>query len=55
MSKSPELEFLPGWLTTLMAIVIIFSALFWGAQDPVLPDEDDCAARGKPADCWKTP
>lgn len=53
MSKSPEI--VPGWLTSLAAAAILFLALLWGSKEPVSPTEDDCAARGKPADCWSRP
>lgn len=40
------------WSSILILIGLAFTA--WMAlQDPLLPDEDDCAARGRAADCWK--
>lgn len=39
------------WVMTVLALLAL---LAWTAvMEPLLPDEDDCRARGKAADCWK--
>lgn len=37
----------------LLALVLLFAALVWLARtEPVLLDEEDCAAAHLPVDCW---
>lgn len=41
-------------LFTALAFALLFGLMFvWTLQEPMLPNEDDCLARGQAADCWK--
>jgi len=38
---------------SIIVLAGLAAALFWATREPLLPDPDDCSARGKPFDCWK--
>lgn len=43
----------PCWVQTVIMLVGLAVLAWWAFQDPLLPDEDDCRARGQAADCWR--
>ena len=52
-----EVENLHGSTRTIVGSAILLCAVLllgWVAiKEPITPSEDDCAARGKAADCWR--
>ena len=38
----------------VLLVILLLGVLSWQAyHEPILPDEDDCRAWGRPADCWR--
>ncbi len=42
----------PPWAELLLAAALLWAGRL-ALREPVLPDAADCAARGRPADCWR--
>ncbi|MDD5302042.1 MAG: hypothetical protein PHS14_02950 [Elusimicrobia bacterium] len=54
MSKRPAPDLLlPLWACVGLAFALLLVLLWVAAHEPVLPDADDCRARGQAEDCWK--
>lgn len=43
----------PCWVQSVLILVCLAVMFLWALREPVTPDKDDCAARGRPADCWR--
>lgn len=37
----------------LITMAFLAGLAYLSYTEPLTPDADDCAARGKPADCWR--
>ncbi len=40
------------WVQTVLILVCLAVMAWWAVGEPLLPDENDCRARNKAADCW---
>lgn len=38
----------------VLVVMLLLAMLAWAVvTEPLIPNEDDCLARGRKADCWK--
>ena len=43
----------PCWVQTVIIIAGLLILAIYALRAPLIPDPDDCAARGRAADCWR--
>ncbi len=43
----------PCWVMAVLVLICLAVMAWWAMGDPLLPDEDECRARGRAADCWR--